>query len=188
MTPRSLFQTLTFFLKFLGSVFVLVAWGQCLKAGTIMSKNTEWGTGVLGVRENIKLSSYVNLFEKKKGNFCTIFFFLVALSGIKLLFFLSLGRASTRMLYLSKRQKCSSIWEDLEEYRISISRGLLDQIFHLLIKSASFTIWLTLEKKMNKWPLPWLFHTTFRNSLSIFLTAVHWYRERLFSTSGWEFS
>lgn len=72
MTPTSLFYTLPFFfLKFLGGFLVLVAQGKGLKAGTIISKNTEWGIGVPGVRVNIKLSSYVNLFEEKKGIFCT---------------------------------------------------------------------------------------------------------------------
>lgn len=132
------------FSEFLRVFIVLVAWGQCLKAGTVMSKNTEWGTRVLGVRVNMKLSGYVNFFEKKKQFLQRLFF--VALSDIKLLFFLSFGRASTGMLYLSERQKCSSKWENLEEYRITISRGLLEQIIHLFIRSASFMIWLTWEK------------------------------------------
>lgn len=128
----------SFFSEVLLGFLVLVTWGQCLKAGTVMSKNTEWGTGVPGVRVNIKLRSYINLFKKKRRFLHRLF--CVTLSDIKLLFFLSLGRASTGILYLSKRKKCSSKWEDLEEYWISTSRGLLKQIIHLFIKSASYDL------------------------------------------------
>lgn len=85
-----------------------------------MSKNTEWGKEFLEL-EWTSSWAVMSAFLRKRQFLHRLFF--VALSNIKLLFFLSLGRASTGMLCLSKRQKCSSKWEDLEKYKISNQRS-----------------------------------------------------------------
>lgn len=134
------FHTLAFFSEVLLGFLILVTQGQCLR------RQDQLWAQILNEEQQFPelqwISSWrvdVNPFEKKASFAQAIVLFVWLCQALSYLSSQPWQGLSWNAVSVQK-EKSWSKWEDLEEYRISTSTGLLEQIIQVFVKSVSYDL------------------------------------------------